>query len=88
MPYTDRVAAQILKQLREDSGLSPEALALEIRQAARTAPWGNRGAVDAHTIRRIEADGHIPGPRVRFVLAHYFDVQPNEIWGDGRLVRA
>jgi transcriptional regulator with XRE-family HTH domain len=80
MAFIDHVAAQNLRSLREERGLSPEALATEIRLAAKTAPWGMRGCVDAHTLRRIERRGHVPGPRIQFVLSHFFGVDRREIW--------
>lgn len=83
MPLIDVHGAQRLADLRESRGLSPEALSAEIATAAVAAPWGRRGSVDAHTIRRIERYGHVPGPRVAFVLASYFDLQPHELWQPG-----
>lgn len=80
MALIDHYAAQRLKDLREEAGLSPEALSTAIRIAADDAPWGDRGAVDAHTIRRIERRGHVPGPRVQFVLSHFFGMPMREIW--------
>lgn len=80
MPMVDFAAAQRIREMREAQGYSPEALAAAIRDAAQTAPWGDRGAVDAHTVRRIEREGHVPGPRVMFVLARFFDLTPHELW--------
>jgi hypothetical protein len=80
MAFIDHFAAQRLRQMREEAGLSPEAMADQIRRAAKTAPWGDRGAVDAHTIRRIERRGHVPGPRVQFVLSNFFGTQMRDIW--------
>jgi len=76
----DHAAAQRIRELREIRGFSPEALAAAIKDASKNAPWGERGAVDAHTIRRIEKHGHVPGPRVQFVLARFFDLTPHELW--------
>jgi hypothetical protein len=80
MPLIDHIAADKLIHLREARGLSPEGLSLAIKRAAPDAAWRERGAVDAHTIRRIERRGHVPSPRVRFVLAQFFDIEPGEIW--------
>lgn len=83
MPAIDIHAAQRLRDLRVERGLSPEALAQEIAAASRKAGWGERGAVNAHTLRRIEGQGHIPGPRVAFVVAAYFGLKPTELWDPG-----
>lgn len=80
MPLIDTYAAGRLTELRESQGLSPEALAYEINRAALTKGFGRRGAVDAHTIRRIERQGHVPGVRVAFVIASYFGMVPHELW--------
>lgn len=80
MALIDHVAAARLREQRELQGLSPEALSTAIHQHALCAPWGTRGAVDAHTIRRIERYGHVPGPRVQFVLANYFGTTVHEMW--------
>lgn len=84
MAFTNYDAADKLKELRETAGLSPEGLARAIRDAAETAPWGDRGCVDAHTIRRIERRGHVPGPRVRFVISHFYGVPMHEIWNEAK----
>lgn len=80
MALIDHYAAQRLRDMREERGLSPEALSREIALMAEKADWGSRGAVDAHTIRRIERRGHVPGPRIAFVVANYFGLRPNELW--------
>lgn len=84
MPMVDHYAGQALREMRELRGLSPEALSDDIRLRARNAAWGERGAVDAHTIRRIERRGHVPGPRVQFILASYFDKTVHELWVPSR----
>lgn len=80
MSLIDHHAGSTLRGLREQRGLSPEALAAAIRDQAASAPWGDRGCVDAHTIRRIEKHGHVPSTRVRFVLAAFFALNPHDIW--------
>lgn len=83
--FVDHGAGAQIRELREDRGLnSPEALAADIRRAARTAPWGERGSVDAWTIRQIERNGRVPGMRIQFVLSHYFGVDRRAIWVPGR----
>lgn len=80
MALIDHYAAQRVRDMREERGLSPEALSREISSMAASAGWGTRGSVDAHTIRRIERRGHVPGPRIAFVLASYFGLKPHELW--------
>lgn len=77
----DHVAAQRIRDQREIMGFSPEALSAAIKEASVDENWGGRGAVDAHTIRRIENTGHVPGTRVQFVLARFlFEETPHEVW--------
>lgn len=83
MALIDTYAASRLTELREQRGLSPEALAIEINAAALAAGLGSRGAVDPHTIRRIERHGHVPGVRVAFVISSYFELVPHELWHPG-----
>lgn len=95
MPFIDPEASALIRELREQRGLSPEALADEIdAMIAREGDAWKRGSVDAYTIRRIEgipgrADrpGFVPGTRVQFVLAYYFDLLPHEIWKPARRVK-
>lgn len=86
MALIDTAAAQHLKELRQARGHSPESLAIELRELAKASPWGERGTVDAYTIRQIEKHSHVPGPRVAFVLAAYHGLLPHEIWKPGRQV--
>lgn len=87
MSLIDDYAAQRVRELREERGMSPEALATDIHIAARNASWGRRGAVNAHTIRRIEG-GHVPGLRVRFVIASYFGLAMGDLWPRSRQRRS
>lgn len=77
MPLIDHRAAETLTDLRESQGHSPESLAADIKERAKTAKWGHRGTVDAWTIRDIEGTGRVPSSRVRFVLCSYFG---DSIW--------
>lgn len=81
MPFIDIRAADQLRALREDRGLSVEALATDIKRVAARNDWYKvHGAVDAFTLRRIEDQGHCPSERVRLVVALYFGLRPSEIW--------
>jgi hypothetical protein len=83
--FVDKGAGHVLREMREERGLgSPEALAQDLRLKAKTAPWGERGCVDAWTLRQIERKGRVPGVRIQFVLANYFGVDRREIWVPGR----
>lgn len=84
MALFDQGAADDLADRRKALGLSPENLADAIALESVRSPWGERGRVNAHTIRRIEATGHVPGVRVQFVLAAYFGLVPHQIWKPGR----
>lgn len=87
MGFIDTAAAAQLKEMMDEHGLTAESLALRLKLTADIAirsgdaPWaGYRGTVDATTIRRIIDEGHVPGPRVRGVLANYFNLAPRELW--------
>lgn len=69
----DERAAALLTQLREDAGLSPEALSRAIFVA-------DLGFVSGRTIRNIENEHHVPTLRVRASIARYFDRNPRSIW--------
>ena len=69
----NRHAGRLLKSWRLDRGLSPEQLAWEIAAA-------KRGFVSGRQIRRIEAEGIVPTPRVMFMLAQHFGTSPSQIW--------
>jgi transcriptional regulator with XRE-family HTH domain len=77
----DRYAAGFIAELREERGLSAEGLANEIRAArVKDARGRDLGTVDAHTIRRIERDGHVPTPRVKLLIATFFGERMTDIW--------
>jgi DNA-binding XRE family transcriptional regulator len=73
----DWQAADLLQELREDAGLSREALAHEIAKRA-----GKNGLypISAKTIYRIEVQGGVPTARVKFALAEFFGRVPSGIW--------
>lgn len=77
----DHRAADTIRELREDRGLSQEALGKAVKREALARGWYKvHGAVDPYTIRRIEDTGHVPSERVRMAIALYFEMQPREIW--------
>jgi DNA-binding XRE family transcriptional regulator len=69
----NRHAGRLLKSWRLDRGLSPEQLAWEIAQA-------KLGFISGRQIRRIEAEGIVPTPRVMFALASHFGAKPSDVW--------
>lgn len=70
----DPYAAQRIAELREDLGLSPEALSYLIYRESPRTP------VSGRTIRRIEATHRIPTPRVKFGIAKALGMKPSDIW--------
>ncbi|HTE59684.1 MAG TPA: helix-turn-helix transcriptional regulator [Solirubrobacteraceae bacterium] len=80
-PSRDKAAGRLLREWRLDRGLSPEALSWELRRAKLQSVSGKQ-------IRRIEAHGVIPTPRVMFALASYFDARPSEVWNTALRVAA
>lgn len=69
---TNREAARLIRRQRVNRGLSPEELSRAIERGY--------GTVSGRQIRRIEADGIIPTPRVQLVIARFFGQQPTDIW--------
>lgn len=66
-------AGALIKELRTDRGLTPEALSYAIFAA------GN-GHVSARTIRRVEAGAVVPRVRAQFAIASFFDRPVTSIW--------
>lgn len=69
----NRHAGRLLKTWRINKGLSCEQLAWEIATA-------RLGHVSGRQIRRIEAEGIVPTPRLMFALASFFDSTPADVW--------
>lgn len=79
--FIDTHAAEKLAELREDAGFSQEGFAKALRAKAEEEGWSKvYGAVDAFTIRAIEDYSHVPGARVRLLIALFLEVQPRDIW--------
>ena len=76
----DHRAGALLKELRENRGLSPEQLSHAIYGAGL-------GTISGQTIRRTEDKGAIPQVRNRFALAQFFDREVVDIWQPKRQVR-
>jgi transcriptional regulator with XRE-family HTH domain len=66
-------AGELIRDLRSDRGLSPEALSYAIFKAGH-------GAISARTIRRVEAAGMVPRVRAQFAIASYFERPVSSIW--------
>ena len=73
----DLRAARLVREMRVDRGLSPEALAYEIYRHGA-------GAISGKTIRRIELVGVVPTPRIQFALATFFELRPTQLWATER----
>jgi transcriptional regulator with XRE-family HTH domain len=71
--HRNRRAGELIKSLRMDQGLSPEALSFAIYKAGY-------GSVSARSIRRLEGEGVIPRVRSQFALAQFFDRPVTSIW--------
>jgi len=69
----DKAAGALLRELRENRGLSPEQMPHALL-AAGFEP------VSGPTIRRIEREGMIPHIRNRFALAQFFGREVTELW--------
>jgi DNA-binding XRE family transcriptional regulator len=78
----DLLAGQLLKELREDRGLSREALPLAMLKAGVARDY----IPCARTVAYIEM-GRIPRVRVKFGLAQFFGVSVRDIWGTPSVTR-
>lgn len=66
-------AGELIRELRCDRGLSPEALSYAIFKTGH-------GAVSARTIRRVEAVGMVPRVGAQFAIASYFERPVSSVW--------
>lgn len=69
----DHLAGELLRELRENRGLSPEQMPHAMLRLGIEP-------VSGQTIRRIERVGAVPQVRVKFALAQFFDREVKEIW--------
>lgn len=79
-PVRNTTAGRLVRELRTELGLSPEALSYELFR-------GGHGTVSARTIRRIETIGMVPRVRAQFALAKFFDRPVTSIWPIPRQAR-
>lgn len=81
MVRKDKEAADLIRRLRTNEGLSPEELAQAIRDKAAQAKLpASKVSISGDTIRLLERLHREPSPRVKFALAFYFDLKPGHIW--------
>jgi transcriptional regulator with XRE-family HTH domain len=71
--HRDPRAGRLIRELRTDLGLSPEALSYAVFR-------GGHGSLSARTIRRVESDGMVPRVRAQFALASFFGRSVTSIW--------
>jgi transcriptional regulator with XRE-family HTH domain len=76
MENRDYIAGGLLKELREDLGLSRE----ELPKAMLRAGIDRRNIPSVRTIQRIEEEGVRPIVRYRFGLAQFHDRKQSTIW--------
>lgn len=87
MVRKDKEAADLIRRLRVDRGLSPEALSVAIRdRAVQAGMSAAKVSVSGDTIRLIERTYREPTERVKFAVAFYFDLRPGHIWKRDQLM--
>ena len=72
----DNAAAALLRELREERGLSPEQVPFEMYRAG----IDRRFIPSARTIRRIEIEGVVPQIRFKFGLATFYGREVSGLW--------
>lgn len=81
MVRKDKDAADLIRRLRVNEGLSPEELAQAVRDKAVQAKLpASKVSLSGDTIRLLERHHREPSPRVKFALSFYFDLRPGHIW--------
>jgi DNA-binding XRE family transcriptional regulator len=78
-PNRDFAAADLLHELREAKGWSPEQVPHELKARGLEHVCGR-------TVRRIEGEGVIPRVRVKFALAALHGLEIKDIWGSRQRV--
>lgn len=92
LPIVDKLRAmrssvatgQLLRDLREARGLSPE----EVPHAMLRAKIERRSIPSARTIRRVEETGRKPHVRYAFGLAQFYGVELPQLWPADQRARA
>lgn len=72
----DTEAGELLFDLREAKGLSPE----QVPHAMRKAGVARLHIPSGRTIRRVEDEGVVPHVRHRFGLAEFYGLNMGQIW--------
>lgn len=83
-PHRDTLAGELLKELREDLGLSRE----ELPRRMLKAGIGRDYIPSVKTIYNVEALGQVPRVRLKFGLAQFYGRGVAEIWGSRQRVAA
>lgn len=82
----DKQAADKIRRLRVNQGLSLRDLAAAIEEKGVAAGYdAARVAVSPDLLYLIEKRGHIPGPRIKFAIAFFFDLRPGQVWRNDAL---
>jgi len=78
--FRDEQAAELLRLMREERGLSPEQVPFAMHRAGI-----HRDSIpSARTIRRAEEVGMVPQIRFRFGLAQFYKRELRDIWAARR----
>jgi transcriptional regulator with XRE-family HTH domain len=78
----DTAAGDRVRRLRINQGLGIRDLARAIEEKGVEAGYDReRVCVSEDTLALLEK-GHIPGPRIKFAVAHYFGLRPGQLWKD------
>jgi len=79
MTATSSITAELLRDLREQRGLSPE----EVPTAMVHARIERRAIPSARTIRRVEDTGRKPQARYAHGIATFYGLRVRDLWPAG-----
>lgn len=82
--FRDDHAAELLRLMREQRGLSPEQVPFAMHRAGVHCDH----IPSARTIRRVEEVGMVPQVRFRFGLAQFYGRELRDIWSVRRRARS